>query len=132
MGPTVLAPYNTHVYMQYLYANVYVDITQMFYGVGVGVWTAVAADPRWPALQARLNAAGRSFGASFADISDMSTWPLNSTTDLRAHVWDAVMFERTAEIVNASYFEPIRAIFPHGKAPPLSSNLILRGASWAG
>jgi hypothetical protein len=79
-----------------------------------GVWAAVAADPRWPALQARLNAAGKSFAADFTDISDMATWPLNSTVDLRAHVWDSVMFERTAEIVNASYFEPIRVSFPDG------------------
>eukprot|EP01052_Picozoa_sp_SAG31_P042214 SAG31_NODE_6635_length_1943_cov_1.693601_1_plen_406_part_10 len=78
-----------------------------------GIWEAMAADPRWPSLQARLNLAGKAFGADFADITDMASWQLNSTTDLRAHVWDAVMFQRNAEIVNASYFEPVReAGFP--------------------
>ena len=80
-----------------------------------GIWAAVAADPRWPALQARLDAAGEPFGCHFSDISDMGTWALNATGDLRAHVWDAVMYERTAEIVNASYFEPVRESFPKVK-----------------
>jgi hypothetical protein len=80
-----------------------------------GVWSAIAADPRWPKLQARLNAAGKPYGQDFGDISGMGSWPLNSTTDLRAHVWDQVMYERTAEIVNASYFQPARQLFPDVK-----------------
>ena len=50
------------------------------------MWEAVAADPRWPSLQAQLNEAGRGLGANFDSIADMATWPLNSTADLRAHV----------------------------------------------
>ena len=80
-----------------------------------GIWEAVPKDPRWPALRARLDVAGEPYGVNFSDISDMGSWELNSTMDLRAHVWDAVMFERTAEIVNASYFEPVRDSFPDVK-----------------
>ena len=102
-----------------------------------GVWTPVAADPRWPALQARLNARGHGLGADFMDISDMDSWPLNSTADLRAHVWDSVMFERMAEIVNASYFEPIRESFPavkcsnygHTYTPPAELWTFMSGTS---
>jgi|EP01047_Picozoa_sp_COSAG01_P055838 hypothetical protein len=80
-----------------------------------GIWSAVASDSRWPALQTRLNDAGGAYGANFTDISDMASWPLNSTTDLRAHVWDSVMYARIAELVNVSYFEPVREHFPNVK-----------------
>eukprot|EP01046_Picozoa_sp_COSAG06_P047564 COSAG06_NODE_6945_length_2704_cov_1.492131_3_plen_602_part_00 len=102
-----------------------------------GVWAAVVADSRWPALQARLNAVGKGLGVDFADISDMASWPFNSTTDLRAHVWDGVMLERTAEVVNASYFEPIRESFPavkcsnymHTYTPPPDLWTFMTGSS---
>ena len=80
-----------------------------------GVWHALVADPRWPALRARLDAAGAPYGAAFANVSDMGTWALNDTADLRAHVWNAVMYERYAEVINASYFSPARAAFPRVK-----------------
>jgi hypothetical protein len=92
-----------------------------------GVWKAVVADARWPALLAQLNLAGEEYNLDFsaANLSDMPTWTADPT-DMRAHVWDSVMFQRYATLINQSYFEPIREVFPavkgsnyaHSYTPP--------------
>ena len=78
-----------------------------------GVGAALLRDPRWPALRARLEAAGAPFGANFsnASVASMGGWAADAR-DMRAHVWNAVMYVRMAEALNASFTVPALAAFP--------------------
>eukprot|EP01050_Picozoa_sp_SAG11_P005245 SAG11_NODE_362_length_10182_cov_9.886641_2_plen_278_part_00 len=71
------------------------------------------ADPRWPKLQAALNAAGAEHGVSFSrtEMAKMDTWGQH---DLHGYVWNAVLLDNLIPAaLNASVFEPIRAYFPN-------------------
>jgi hypothetical protein len=103
-----------------------------------GVWNAVVADPRWPALLAQLNLAGAEYDLDFSatNLTDMATWTTDQT-DMRSHVWDSVMFQRYATVINQSYFEPIRKVFPavkgsnyaHSYTPPAPFWTYMTGSS---
>ena len=54
---------------------------------------ALQSDPRWPALRAELNAAGKPYGVTFEadDMSVMAEWTVR---DWRMHVWGDVVVSR--------------------------------------
>jgi len=73
---------------------------------------ALLADPRWPAFQAQLTAAGAAYNVSFSDVDvkNMTDW---SVFDWRFHVWDKVMVAGYVPmLLNRSVFEPIARHFP--------------------
>jgi hypothetical protein len=103
-----------------------------------GVGAALLRDPRWPALRARLEAAGAPFGANFsnASVASMGGWAADAR-DMRAHVWNAVMYVRMAEALNASFTVPALAAFPgaalssysHSYRPPETHWTYMTGTS---
>ncbi|MBX9789394.1 MAG: hypothetical protein K2Y37_10805 [Pirellulales bacterium] len=69
------------------------------------LWEAMAADPRWPAVKARLLAAG----LTEADFATIEVW---DATGRQAAIWNAVMEERQAEYLNRGIFDVVRSVFP--------------------
>lgn len=80
---------------------------------GTTAQEVMMSDHRWPALQERLDARGKPFNVSFANVSDMASW---SSTDMRAQVYDAVVVtDMVAEFLNSSVYQPIAKHFPSAK-----------------
>eukprot|EP00038_Savillea_parva_P025692 m.48971 g.48971 ORF g.48971 m.48971 type:complete len:577 (+) comp7061_c0_seq1:143-1873(+) len=74
---------------------------------------ALLADPRWPKLQAQLNAAGAPYGVDFdeASVRDMKLW---TSQDWRMHVWGQVVTTSgVAAMLNESVYGPIATHFPN-------------------
>ena len=70
------------------------------------------ADPRWPALRAQLEKAGKPYGVNFsaASMKTMASW---HQKDWRMTVWGQVVPTLyVADLLNASLFDPIRSLFP--------------------
>ena len=81
----------------------------------------IEQDPRWPALQARLNARGEPFDVSFPSLIGWEAWAAQArstdsakarTAQYRTLVWNDLMIEQTAQILNRTVFEPARSYFP--------------------
>eukprot|EP00037_Helgoeca_nana_P021386 m.215738 g.215738 ORF g.215738 m.215738 type:complete len:584 (+) comp25629_c0_seq1:75-1826(+) len=74
---------------------------------------ALLIDPRWPALQATLNAVGKAYGVEFdsASMKAMATW---TSRDWRMHVWGQVVTtDGVATLLNSSIYRAIAAHYPN-------------------
>lgn len=77
---------------------------------GVLAQDVLMTDTRWPALRASLEAAGKPFNLSFANVSGMALWP---STDMRSQVFDTVVVtDMVASYLNRSVYQPIAKHFP--------------------
>lgn len=84
-----------------------------------GPWQA---DPRWPALLAELNAAGQPFGVNFTNMTAAAEtaccrsdicYPGCDTNDFHQYVWNFVMSQRVAQMMNATLYSSITPHFPN-------------------
>ena len=109
---------------------VILDIEALAFGFGhvfgkgqpnVKLFRPWQADPRWAGLLSDLNAKGRAYGVSFDNMTRAAdTACCNSEgcqpgcdTSLNYYyVWNAVMAERVAKMINQSLYEPIAKHFP--------------------
>jgi hypothetical protein len=74
---------------------------------------SLVSDPRWGALRRRLDEVGEPYNVSFGGdtVKRMRHW---RNDGWEMYVWSQVVrSELTANILNASVFEPIRVNFPH-------------------
>jgi hypothetical protein len=109
---------------------VMLDIESLIFGFGhvfgkgqnnSAIFQPWQKDPRWPQLLAELNAKGAQYGVSFdnmskaADTACCNSGGCQPGCDTRPqfyYVWNAVMAERVAKMINQSIYEPVAKHFP--------------------
>ena len=109
---------------------VLLDIESLIFGFGhvfakgednAKLFAPWQADPRWAGLLADLTALGSQYGVSFDNMTKAAdTACCNSgmcepgcdTTLNYYYVWNAVMSERVAKMINQTLYEPIAKHFP--------------------
>jgi hypothetical protein len=109
---------------------VFHDLESLIFGFGhhfgkfannSAVFSPWVADPRWPALLAELNARGEPYGLSFNDMAaaantsccgESTCAPGCDTTVFYSYVWNEVMSQRIAKMMNASLYHSIAKHYP--------------------
>ena len=116
-----------------------VALQQADNGTQMSAGSLIESDPRWPELQAQLNARGSEFDVSFPSLAGWESWAADAqSTDsakarlaaYRTLVWNDVMIQRTATILNTSVFQPAQAHFSdirssNCETPPAVANRAL-------
>lgn len=83
--------------------------TNLLVTPGQTVWQALQADSRWPAMKAKLLAAGLT--ENDLSLAVLPNWS-EPQNDPRIAIWNAVMEEHRAGYLNRAIYEPIRKYFP--------------------